>query len=290
MFINVNDEKTTAKKNVQSIVIRACILLVSIFGLAIQPSLTQAAATTFNKSAGVPYKPIASSFQKPTKQSYKPSTGLKKPFTNNATVVRQKNTALKPVPIKSTLPKRQFVPKASPGGNPLPAVGGSGSKPPSTTKKAAGSGPPLPPKKLTPIFNKASGVSSKKLPNNPSFQKPVKQPLKSPKNIKKPFEKAVKKPLKAPKPSTTSGKVKKAPADKWSRTPKSIQDRAALDAAKKGAGERLPIKLNDPKYKGMEKWEHKIKSKNGNDSVVHYVRNPKTGKLMDFKFTKHSTD
>lgn len=34
----------------------------------------------------------------------------------------------------------------------------------------------------------------------------------------------------------------------------------------------------------------KIKSKNGNDSVVHYVRDPKTGELMDFKFKKHSTD
>lgn len=30
--------------------------------------------------------------------------------------------------------------------------------------------------------------------------------------------------------------------------------------------------------------ELKIKSANGNDSVVHYVRDPKTGKLMDFKF------
>jgi hypothetical protein len=34
---------------------------------------------------------------------------------------------------------------------------------------------------------------------------------------------------------------------------------------------------------------YKTKSKNGNDSVVHYVKDPKTGKLMDFKFKKHST-
>ena len=39
---------------------------------------------------------------------------------------------------------------------------------------------------------------------------------------------------------------------------------------------------------GMEKWQYKVKSANGKDSVVHYVRDPSTGKLMDFKFTKHS--
>jgi hypothetical protein len=46
----------------------------------------------------------------------------------------------------------------------------------------------------------------------------------------------------------------------------------------------------DPKLKGMEKWEYSVKSKDGLDSVVHYVRDPKTGKLMDFKFKKHSLD
>jgi hypothetical protein len=40
----------------------------------------------------------------------------------------------------------------------------------------------------------------------------------------------------------------------------------------------------------MEKWELKIKSINGNDSVVHYVRDPDAGKLLDFKFKKHSVD
>ena len=40
----------------------------------------------------------------------------------------------------------------------------------------------------------------------------------------------------------------------------------------------------------MDKIEYKIKSGNGKDSVVHYVRDPKTGEKMDFKFKKHSTD
>ncbi len=40
----------------------------------------------------------------------------------------------------------------------------------------------------------------------------------------------------------------------------------------------------------MEKWELKTKSAEGRDSVVHWVRDPKTGILMDFKFKKLSTD
>ncbi len=78
--------------------------------------------------------------------------------------------------------------------------------------------------------------------------------------------------------------------DKWSRLPKSIQDKMTLEAAKKGIGRKIIDKLGDPKFKGMEKWEYKVKSANGQDSVVHYVRDPKTGKLMDFKFKKHSID
>jgi hypothetical protein len=61
-----------------------------------------------------------------------------------------------------------------------------------------------------------------------------------------------------------------------------------LRAAQEGQGNVLIKSLNDPKFKGMEKWELKVKSANGNDSVVHYVRDPKTNQLMDFKFKKHS--
>lgn len=75
---------------------------------------------------------------------------------------------------------------------------------------------------------------------------------------------------------------------KWSRDPKTLQDQMTLDEAKKGAGERILKSLDDPAFKGMEKWELKVKSASGNDSVVHYVRNPRTGELLDFKFKKHS--
>lgn len=64
----------------------------------------------------------------------------------------------------------------------------------------------------------------------------------------------------------------------------------ALDAAKNGAGRKIMENLGDPRFKGMQKWEYKVKSANGQDSVVHYVRDPNTGELLDFKFKKHSTD
>ncbi|WPN62907.1 RHS repeat-associated core domain-containing protein [Pseudomonas sp. P9_35] len=78
--------------------------------------------------------------------------------------------------------------------------------------------------------------------------------------------------------------------DKWSRHPKSIQDQMALESAKADKGLVIIEELDDPNYYKMEKMELKVKSKNRNDSVVHYVRDPSTGKLMDFKFKKHSTD
>ena len=80
------------------------------------------------------------------------------------------------------------------------------------------------------------------------------------------------------------------PSDKWSRLPKSTQDQMVLKEAKKGAGRKIIDNLNDSRFKGMEKWEYKVKSANGRDSVVHYVRDPRNGKLMDFKFKKHSHD
>ena len=78
--------------------------------------------------------------------------------------------------------------------------------------------------------------------------------------------------------------------DPWSRKPKSIQDKMTLEAAKNGAGEILIKKLNDPNYIGLEKWEYKVKSNEGADSVVHYVVNPATEERVDFKFKKHSNE
>jgi Pretoxin HINT domain len=78
--------------------------------------------------------------------------------------------------------------------------------------------------------------------------------------------------------------------DPWVRNPSSVQDRLALEAAQRGEGTKIIDNLGDPKYQGMEKWEFKVKSEEGKDSVVHYVRDPATDQLMDFKFNKRSTD
>lgn len=77
-------------------------------------------------------------------------------------------------------------------------------------------------------------------------------------------------------------------ADKFSRTPKGLMDQMVLDAAKKGAGDRIMSNLGDPKFKGMEKWSYSEVSEQGIRSEVHYVRNPATGELMDFKFKIHA--
>jgi hypothetical protein len=77
-------------------------------------------------------------------------------------------------------------------------------------------------------------------------------------------------------------------ADKFSRTPKSLMDQMVLDAAKQGNGVKIIDNLRDPKFKGMEKWSYTEKSANGLRSEVHYVRDPKTGKLLDFKFKHHA--
>jgi hypothetical protein len=78
--------------------------------------------------------------------------------------------------------------------------------------------------------------------------------------------------------------------DPWQRNPLSLQDQMTLDAARGGAGTRIIKDLKDPRYRGMEQWEYKVKSQQGKDSVVHYVRDPSEGTLMDFKFKKSTTD
>ena len=83
--------------------------------------------------------------------------------------------------------------------------------------------------------------------------------------------------------------TKGAEKDPWSRNPKSIQDQMTLDAAKKGEGNKIIDNLNDSRFKGMEKWELKSQSELGRKTNVHYVRDPKSGKLQDFKFKTHST-
>lgn len=74
------------------------------------------------------------------------------------------------------------------------------------------------------------------------------------------------------------------------REPQSLQDEMALDAVKQGKikSKKLDIELNDPRYKGMDKMQAIVTSNEGKKTVIHYVRDPKTGRMMDFKIVKSS--
>jgi hypothetical protein len=87
-------------------------------------------------------------------------------------------------------------------------------------------------------------------------------------------------------------------AKKWynqfDRTPKSIQDRLTMQAAKEGLGERLPMTLGDPRLAGFEKWQtvgrRQLEVLAGGKKIevnttVHFIRDPQTGVTFDFKFT-----
>lgn len=63
-----------------------------------------------------------------------------------------------------------------------------------------------------------------------------------------------------------------------------------MDAARRGEGTKIIDSLSDPAFKWMEKWDYKLKPTEGRNSVVHYIRDPATGVLADFKFKKRSTD
>jgi RHS repeat-associated protein len=75
--------------------------------------------------------------------------------------------------------------------------------------------------------------------------------------------------------------------DRFSRQPLSLMDEMVMGSAKQGKGIRIIDSLGDPNFKGMEKWMYSEKSANGLRSEVHYVRDPKTGRLLDFKFKHH---
>ncbi|RWU03949.1 DUF6443 domain-containing protein [Pedobacter chitinilyticus] len=67
------------------------------------------------------------------------------------------------------------------------------------------------------------------------------------------------------------------------RLAQNAQDVQALAEAEAGMGRNLNLKLGDPRYQGWEKWHHSVGPK-GSKSVVHYLRDPQTGFLTDFKF------
>jgi RHS repeat-associated protein len=71
------------------------------------------------------------------------------------------------------------------------------------------------------------------------------------------------------------------------RSPLNLMDQMALAAAKEGKGVKIIDSLGDPQFKGMEKWSYTEVSSSGHRTEVHYVRDPSSGSLMDFKFVYH---
>jgi len=96
------------------------------------------------------------------------------------------------------------------------------------------------------------------------------------------------------KPAATDGKT--FVQDRFSREPKTIQDKFALAEAKtvrldkerKNGTCLINDDLDDSRYKNMQKWGYTIKSQKGRISEVHFVYDPKTETRMDFKFKVHS--
>jgi hypothetical protein len=74
----------------------------------------------------------------------------------------------------------------------------------------------------------------------------------------------------------------------FSRQPLSLLDEMVLEAAMRGEGVKIIDSLSDPRFKGMEKWSYQVRSQSGKLSEVHYVRDPVTGELVDFKFVHHA--
>ena len=68
------------------------------------------------------------------------------------------------------------------------------------------------------------------------------------------------------------------------RLPQNFEEYLALDEAKSGAGQVIIKSLSDPRYQGWEKIQHIHRCLDGRNIVIHYIRNPKTGYITDFKF------
>ena len=69
----------------------------------------------------------------------------------------------------------------------------------------------------------------------------------------------------------------------WYRTAADVQEQTALEAAQKGAGDIVMRNLGDPRFAGMDKVEHVVRSDGGRVTTIHYVRDPVTGASTDFK-------
>ena len=74
--------------------------------------------------------------------------------------------------------------------------------------------------------------------------------------------------------------------DRFRRIPNNLAEELALDEATHGAGNRIMENkvLGDPRYSGMEKWQHVHVQPDGTKIVIHFVVDPQTRVRLDFKF------
>ena len=90
------------------------------------------------------------------------------------------------------------------------------------------------------------------------------------------------------KPGTPIGKLEtgKITPDRFKRIPNNLPEELTLDEATHGAGTRIMENkvLGDPRYSGMEKWQHVHVNPDGTKIVIHFVVDPRTGVRTDFKF------
>ena len=90
------------------------------------------------------------------------------------------------------------------------------------------------------------------------------------------------------KPGTPIGKLEtgKITPDRFKRIPNNLPEELTLDEATHGAGNRIMENkvLGDPRYSGMEKWQHVHVNPDGTKIVIHFVVDPRTGVRTDFKF------
>jgi filamentous hemagglutinin len=67
-------------------------------------------------------------------------------------------------------------------------------------------------------------------------------------------------------------------------TPRDLKEQLAMEQVKAnpGAGKKLPLQMNDPRWPASDGWVKM--SQNVNGVEVHYVENTTTGQVDDFKF------
>lgn len=74
--------------------------------------------------------------------------------------------------------------------------------------------------------------------------------------------------------------------DHFRRVPETLAETLTMEDAMSGSGYRImeTKALGDPRYLGMEKWQHVHTLPDGTKIVIHFIVDPKSGVRTDFKF------